>query len=105
MTKMDGDALPDPTAYRHIVGALQYCTLTRPDIAYTVNQLCPYIVPQQLIFKLQKEFSDISKGLQIMVYILHLDYSKYKPIVTRIGMVIHLIEDLLQATMFFLRVI
>ena len=37
LTKMDGDALPYPTTYRHIVGALQYCTLTRPDIAYSVN--------------------------------------------------------------------
>jgi hypothetical protein len=43
LTKMDGDALPDPTAYRHVVGALQYCTFTRPDIAYTVNQLYQFL--------------------------------------------------------------
>jgi hypothetical protein len=38
-----GDPLPDPTQYRHIVGALQYCTLTRPDIAFFVNQLCQHL--------------------------------------------------------------
>jgi len=27
--------LPNPTAYRQIVGALQYCTLTRPDISFS----------------------------------------------------------------------
>uniref|UniRef100_A0A2N9EUM6 Uncharacterized protein n=1 Tax=Fagus sylvatica TaxID=28930 RepID=A0A2N9EUM6_FAGSY len=31
-----GDPLPDATEYRHVVGALQYCTLTRLDIAYPV---------------------------------------------------------------------
>jgi hypothetical protein len=39
MSKFDGELLADPAEYRHIVGALQYVTLTRPDIAYSVNQL------------------------------------------------------------------
>ena len=33
----------DPSEYRHTVGALQYITLTRPDIAYSVNQLCQHM--------------------------------------------------------------
>jgi hypothetical protein len=36
-SSFDGDRLPDYSAYRILVGALQYCTLTRPDIAYSVN--------------------------------------------------------------------
>ncbi|TQD92897.1 hypothetical protein C1H46_021377 [Malus baccata] len=33
----------DPTHYRNIVGALQYLTFTRPDIAYSVNQVCQFM--------------------------------------------------------------
>lgn len=33
----------DATQYRSIVGALQYLTLTRPDIAYPVNKVCQYL--------------------------------------------------------------
>ncbi|XP_026378567.1 uncharacterized protein LOC113273007 [Papaver somniferum] len=33
----DGELLSDPTEYRNIVGALQYLTLTRPDITFGVN--------------------------------------------------------------------
>ncbi|CAL9007689.1 unnamed protein product [Prunus brigantina] len=39
----DGDPLPDPTEYRSTVGALQYLTLTRPDIAFAVNQVCQFM--------------------------------------------------------------
>jgi hypothetical protein len=43
LTHLDGDPLSDPSLYRHIVGALQYCTLIRPDISYLVNQLCQFL--------------------------------------------------------------
>ncbi|XP_059449589.1 uncharacterized mitochondrial protein AtMg00810-like [Corylus avellana] len=43
LSRFDGDPLADPTDYRHMVGALQYCTHTRPDIAYSVNQLCQFL--------------------------------------------------------------
>ena len=34
---------PDPTQYRSIVGALQYVTLTRPDIFFAVNKVCQFM--------------------------------------------------------------
>ena len=36
----DGPPVADPTAYRSIAGALQYLTITRPELAYAVQQIC-----------------------------------------------------------------
>ena len=33
----------DSTKYRSIVGALQYLTLTRPDLSFSVNKVCQYL--------------------------------------------------------------
>ena len=38
-----GDPLSDPYTYRSIVGALQYCTITRPDISFAVNKVCQFM--------------------------------------------------------------
>jgi hypothetical protein len=38
-----GDLLVDPIEYHHIVRALKYCTLTCPNIACSVNQLCQFL--------------------------------------------------------------
>jgi hypothetical protein len=36
----DGEPLSDLTAYRQVIGALLYCTLTRLEITFSMNQLC-----------------------------------------------------------------
>ncbi|XP_019188346.1 PREDICTED: uncharacterized protein LOC109182649 [Ipomoea nil] len=33
----------NPTQYRRLVGALQYLTITRPDLSYAVNRLCQFM--------------------------------------------------------------
>jgi histone deacetylase 1/2 len=45
LSLMDGEPLgvEDSTRYRSIVGALQYLTLTRPDLSFSVNKVCQYL--------------------------------------------------------------
>ncbi|PKI66392.1 hypothetical protein CRG98_013194 [Punica granatum] len=39
----DGHPFEDPSLYRSVVGCLQYLSLTRPDIAYAVNQVYQFM--------------------------------------------------------------
>ena len=39
----DGPAFSDPTLYRSLVGAFQYLTITRPDIAHVVNSVSQFL--------------------------------------------------------------
>ncbi|KAH0645844.1 hypothetical protein KY284_033728 [Solanum tuberosum] len=38
-----GETFDDPSLYRSIVGALQYATITRPKIYFSVNRVCQYM--------------------------------------------------------------
>ncbi|XP_028117457.1 uncharacterized protein LOC114315089 [Camellia sinensis] len=58
-----------PQLYRNLVGALQYLTLTRPDLSFAVNQACQYMhEPTNAHFALLKHIlrfvqSSLSRGL------------------------------------------
>jgi histone deacetylase 1/2 len=45
LSREDGTLLSveDATRYRSIVGGLQYLTLTRPDLAFSVNKVCQFL--------------------------------------------------------------
>lgn len=43
LTSFSPDLFDNPSLYRSIVGALQYLTITRLDISFTVNQLCQHM--------------------------------------------------------------
>jgi len=41
-------SVDDPTLYRSIVGALQYATVTRPEVSFSVNRVCQYMHKPQI---------------------------------------------------------
>uniref|UniRef100_A0A6N2K4J6 Reverse transcriptase Ty1/copia-type domain-containing protein n=1 Tax=Salix viminalis TaxID=40686 RepID=A0A6N2K4J6_SALVM len=43
LSSIVGKLLAGPTEYRRVVGVLQYCTISQPDTAYAVNQLCQFM--------------------------------------------------------------
>ena len=38
-----GDTFDDPSLFRSIVGSLQYATITRPEISFSVSRVCQYM--------------------------------------------------------------
>ena len=43
LSKNDGQLLSDPSSYKSVVGALQYLTFSRLDLAFSVNHMCQFI--------------------------------------------------------------
>ena len=43
LTKFCSEEFSNPTLYRSIVGALQYATITRPEISFSVNKVCQFM--------------------------------------------------------------
>jgi len=59
----DGNLINDASWYRSMAGALQYLTLTRPDIAYVVQQVCLHMrVPRNAHLTLLKRILRYVKG-------------------------------------------
>jgi Reverse transcriptase (RNA-dependent DNA polymerase) len=43
LSKLGGEQMDDPQLFRNIVGALQYVTITRPDISFVVNRVSQFM--------------------------------------------------------------
>lgn len=58
-----GPPVSDPSLYRSLAGALQYLTITRPDLSYAVQQLCLFMHdPRQPHFTALKRVLRYLKG-------------------------------------------
>nr|KYP61698.1 hypothetical protein KK1_016206 [Cajanus cajan] len=55
----EGTLFDDPTLYRSVVGALQYATITRPEIAFDVNKVSQFMCsPMEEHWKAFKRIPD-----------------------------------------------
>ncbi|XP_071699199.1 uncharacterized mitochondrial protein AtMg00810-like [Rutidosis leptorrhynchoides] len=60
---LEGPLFDDSTLYRSLVGALQYLTITRPDISYAVNQVSQFLhAPTTDHFQVVKRIIRYVKG-------------------------------------------
>nr|KYP51561.1 hypothetical protein KK1_026589 [Cajanus cajan] len=58
-----GTLFDDPTLYRSVVGALQYATITRPEIAFSVNKVSQFMCsPMEEHWKVVKRILRYLKG-------------------------------------------
>ncbi|XP_062206223.1 uncharacterized mitochondrial protein AtMg00810-like [Phragmites australis] len=58
-----GKLATNASFFRSIVGALQYLTLTRPDLAYVVHQVCLHMhVPRDVHWTLMKRIPRYLRG-------------------------------------------
>ncbi|KAI4385472.1 hypothetical protein MLD38_003494 [Melastoma candidum] len=63
LSKYECDVLEDPTEHRSLVGALQYCTNSRPEISFAVNKACQFLQrPTHLHLKAVKRIIRYLKG-------------------------------------------
>jgi hypothetical protein len=79
LSKEEGTPLSDKdsTQYRSLVGALQYVTLTRPDIAYAVNKVCQFLhSPTDVHLVAAKRILRYLKGTKSMGLMLRRSGSK-----------------------------
>ncbi|XP_020211192.1 uncharacterized protein LOC109796007 [Cajanus cajan] len=67
-------AVTDPTFYRSIVGGLQYITITRPELSFSINRVCQFMHnPQEHHWKAVKRILRYLQGT--VHYGLHLKKS------------------------------
>ncbi|XP_040996025.1 uncharacterized mitochondrial protein AtMg00810-like [Juglans microcarpa x Juglans regia] len=43
LSKFDSPSFDNPTLFRNVVGSLQYMSLTKPDISFSVNKVCQFM--------------------------------------------------------------
>lgn len=86
LSKTHGDLLLDPTEYRQIVDALQYCTLKAWHSLLCRQTLSTYACANLFLGLQLSEFYVISKALWILVSSMHPLHSHFRPFVILIGL-------------------
>jgi hypothetical protein len=76
LSSQDGRPVSDASLYRSLVGALQYLTLTRPDLSHAVQQVCLFMHdPREPHLQLIKRILRYVKGTAHLGLQLHVSRS------------------------------
>jgi Reverse transcriptase (RNA-dependent DNA polymerase) len=103
LAKFDGTSMADPHLYHSIVGALQYATITRPDISYAVNNVSQFMhSPTDEHWNGVKRILCYLKGTFSFGLHIHTSSSEFLPTRMLIGLDVWMIDVLLQAFVCFL---
>nr|KYP75929.1 hypothetical protein KK1_020141 [Cajanus cajan] len=63
LTANGSTSIPDPSFYRSIVGGLQYITITRPELSFSINKVCHFMHnPQERHWKAVKRILRYLQG-------------------------------------------
>nr|XP_029150713.1 uncharacterized protein LOC114925768 [Arachis hypogaea] len=72
LTKVGDDEFENPSLYRSVIGSLQYATITRPDIVFSVNKLNQYMQrPLQSHWKCAKRLLRYIAGIVTHGLVFH----------------------------------
>uniref|UniRef100_A0A2N9GWF8 Reverse transcriptase Ty1/copia-type domain-containing protein n=1 Tax=Fagus sylvatica TaxID=28930 RepID=A0A2N9GWF8_FAGSY len=72
LSAFDGEPFPDHTLFRSTVGALQYLSLTRPDIAFCVNKLSQFMHKPTLL-----HWQSVKRLLRYLKFTIHFGIQIY----------------------------
>jgi hypothetical protein len=76
LSATDGPPVADPSNYRSLAGALQYLTLTRPDLSHAVQQVCLFMHdPREAHLQLIKRILRYVRGTAHLGLQLHVGAS------------------------------
>jgi hypothetical protein len=103
----EGQLFSDPTLFRSLAGALQYLTITRPDLSFSVNSICQFMhAPTDDHFRALKRIYAMLKAQFIMVFsCIKYPLIIFLPILMRTGLVVLIHVVLLPVMLFFLELI
>ena len=100
----DREPFSDPSLYCSIAGALQYYTLTKHNIYFSVTKVCRFMHAQTLIhWQVVKRISDFPKPQVLMVFLFKLTMIYlFLVILMSIGLVALITSTILVGTTLFL---
>jgi len=99
LSKHGSDLLQDPSFYRSVVGALQYVTITHPELSFAINKVCQFMAsPLESHWTEVKRILRYLKGAPHYGHILYPAYHQHlfiRGFVTLTGLQTQMTEDLL----------